>query len=100
MESIANRLEMPTLVFPLKEIKCGTPPSIHKAGVGLNRASARFTHSLCESKTEYARTCRLSEFFATGQKLGAPWQPARRDFYSGDAYARVVDFAFNPKVKR
>ena len=90
---------MPTLVFPLKEIKRGTP-RIHKAGIGLNRASALFPNSRYENKTEYARTCRLSEFFSTGQKLGALWQPARRDFYSGDAYARVVDFASNPKVKR
>jgi hypothetical protein len=91
---------MPTLVFPLKEIKRGTPPSIHKASVRLNRASAHFTNSLYESKTEYARTLHLSEFFSTGQKLGAPWQSAWRDFHPGGAYARVVVFAHHPKVKR
>ncbi len=91
---------MPTLVLPLKEIKCGTPPRIHKAGIGLNRASALFANSLYESKTEYAHTCRLSEFFRPGKNL------ARRGNLPGAisipvTHTRVVvHFAFNPKVKR
>lgn len=80
-------------VFTNSEIKRLTPPSIYRANITLNCASALFLDYLLNNKSNYAAPYKKSNVFQVGMNLFSIWKKKIEQFTPGDEYEIVDEYA-------
>jgi tetratricopeptide (TPR) repeat protein len=80
-------------VLSSKDIRKLTPRKIYQANVAMNASYAQFADWLYKGNTEYTKPYKMSNVFATGDKLFHVWLDMHKGIGPGDEYALVGKFA-------
>lgn len=81
------------------EIRELSPPSVYRASVTLNCASALCVDHIYKGKTEYTTSYKKLDVFGVGKQLFEIWRDAMKNYRHGDEYDLVDEFARKMKLE-